>query len=99
MEGSEYNYLPSVLHYSTFVALDAKVAISSSLVSAMPLWEFLGVSGRVLVAIVAAVAMLCCSCGVIIVVCLYRRNRAMRQPHLQSHPQMSSESQPFSSRG
>ncbi|KAK4290913.1 hypothetical protein Pmani_036226 [Petrolisthes manimaculis] len=53
----------------------------------MPLWEFLGVSGRVLVAIVVAVAVLCCSCGVIIVVCLYRRNRAVRQPH--PHPQMS----------
>ncbi|XP_063851216.1 uncharacterized protein LOC135094781 isoform X1 [Scylla paramamosain] len=49
-----------------------------------PLYEVLGVSGALLVAIVTSVALLCCACGVAVVVCVYRRNRALHQPPSQS---------------
>ncbi|XP_042206961.1 uncharacterized protein LOC121860792 [Homarus americanus] len=52
----------------------------------MPLWEVLGVSGALLITIVASVAFLCCACGVTVVVCVYRRNRALHRPPPQTQP-------------
>ncbi|KAG0710094.1 hypothetical protein GWK47_023503 [Chionoecetes opilio] len=49
-----------------------------------PLYEVLGVSGALLVAIVTSVALLCCACGVAVVVCMYRRNRALHHPTPQT---------------
>ncbi|XP_053644814.1 uncharacterized protein [Cherax quadricarinatus] len=37
-------------------------------------------SGALVVTIVASVAFLCCACGVAVVVCVYRRNRALHRP-------------------
>ncbi|XP_047477999.1 uncharacterized protein LOC125031337 [Penaeus chinensis] len=44
------------------------------------LGEILGISGALLVTIVASAAFLCCACGVTIVVWVYRRNRALQRP-------------------
>lgn len=51
-----------------------------------PLYEVLGVSGTLLVAIVTSVALLCCACGVAVVVCVYRRNQALHQQPPQTQP-------------
>lgn len=49
----------------------------------MPLGEILGLSGELLATIVASVAFLMCGCGVAVVVCIYRKNRAIPPPQTQ----------------
>ncbi|KAK7086281.1 hypothetical protein SK128_028601, partial [Halocaridina rubra] len=53
-----------------------------------PLGDILGLSGELLATIVASVAFLCCACGVAVVVCVYRRNRALQHtaPPPQTQP-------------
>ncbi|XP_071531869.1 uncharacterized protein loaf isoform X2 [Panulirus ornatus] len=52
----------------------------------VPLLEVLKVSGPLLVTIMASAAFLCCACGVAVVVCVYRRNRALHRPPPQTQP-------------
>ncbi|XP_076057594.1 low-density lipoprotein receptor domain containing lost and found isoform X2 [Oratosquilla oratoria] len=52
-----------------------------------PLGAILGLSGTLLVAVICAAALVCCACGVAIVVCVYRRNRShLRQPQPPAYP-------------
>lgn len=53
---------------------------SLALCPSTSLGEILGISGALLVTIIASAAFLCCACGVTIVVWVYRRNRALQRP-------------------